>query len=257
MFRRLALVDFGSEVSSLRRMLFAGLFGLIVIGVTSYAGGLVYGVVVVTSLLGPEIQFLMMRMIPPLVLFLSASEGEDPLRSAALVSVLLPGKRLVTILRPHSRASSRSYDRLLSYRTHDDTWMTMLDELLELAPIVAVDYRTVTDAIQTEMQQILDQRLGFKTVVLARSDQAERSRPISGLVSSGQGVCVTTFDALTYVVRMFAHPLMLLPTPEQPIQAMVDDARRLNAEVDFAVWGHPLPPIEPGESGPRPGGVVR
>ena len=105
-------------------------------------------------LLAPEVHWFVLRMTPLLVLYLGASEARDPLRAASLMSVVLVGKRLVTPLRPDRQGIGPAYTRLLSYRTHDDVWVTMLDELLDLAPLIVIDIRSDTDAVSFELDRI-------------------------------------------------------------------------------------------------------
>lgn len=241
LFLRLALVDFGSESSATRRFIFWIPLTAIVLGAAWLTGALIYAVVVVAALLALEVYYLIDRMTPPLVLYLGASEAQDPLRSASLMSVILVGRRLVTLQRPDQRAPGAGYARLLSYRTHDDMWTDMLIELFGIAPIIAIDLRSDTKAVALELDGVLVGGLGYKTVVLFNPDQRREYELAEELVTRAQGVCVTTFDGLSYVLRAFCHPAMPLPTVARPISYLVGDMRRENPTVDFSVLG-PIPP---------------
>lgn len=240
--KRLAKVDFGSRVSSIRRLLYAVPLTAAVLAAAWRLDLSIYAAALVAPFLAPEIYFLTLRMTPPLVLYLGASEPRDPLRSASLMSVVLVGRRLMTMLRPGQHDIGPSYTRILSYRARDDRWIPTLDEMLELATLVALDLRTDTDAVRFELDRVVAGHHVYKTVVLAEVDLLERYESALRPVTGAGGVCVTTFDGLSYVLRAFCHPRMPPPTVERPIAALVGDIRRENPGVDFAVWGQPIPP---------------
>lgn len=242
---RLALVDFGSESSATRRFVLWIPLSAIAIGIAWRLDVAIYAVVAIFALLALEVWYLLLRLTPPLVLFLGASEAHDPMRGAILLSTTLVGRRLVTIQRPDQRTPGGGYARLLSYRTHDDLWQDMLVELYGLASVIVLDLRIDTPAVSFELEGVLAGGLGYKAVALfgdqQRADHPDAYRLVEDLLTAKGGVSVSTFDGLPYIMRAFCHPAMPMPSAERTIADLVGDIRRANPDVDFAVRG-PVPP---------------
>ena len=237
-FGRLFLIDFGSESSSTRRFIFWIPLGLLFLGAAWGVGLLPYAVVLAAYLLAPEIQYLLERLAPPLVLYLGSSDPHDPHRSSAMLAVTLHARlrRLVTILRPTESSIAPAYVKITSYRTHDDTWVLMLEELLELAQIVVIDLRTPTDALSFELDKVYGRRLLYKTLVLVDAGQVGEFESILGVITDNGGVCLTDYDILANLLYAFCNPRMRVPTADFPIRFLVEDIRRLNPQIDFSVW---------------------
>lgn len=237
-FRRLVLVDFGSESSSTRRFISSIPLSLIFLGVAWSVGLLTYAIVLVAFFLSTEINYLVERLTPLLVLYLGSSDPHDSQRSSSLIAATLYPRlrRLVTILRPTERSIAPSFTRYTSYRTHDDLWVTMLDELLELTRIIVIDLRTPTAALSFELNRVLEKRLAYKTLVLVDSRQVDKIKPVLSEITVNGGVCLTDYSLLVNLLYMFCNPRMRLPTSGLTMHSLVDDIRSVNPKIEIPVW---------------------
>lgn len=229
MFRRLVLVDFGSKSSSSQRFVVYIPLSLIFLVLAWIVGLLLYAVALVAFFLFLELHYWLQRITPPLVIYLGPSEPHDRLRSASLLSVTLVGKRLVTLLRPSESDLSPSLTRTLSYRTHDDLWVTMLGELLELARIIVIDIRSPTDIVLFELDRVLRSHLTYKMLVLVSDGQERELEDVLDIVTAERGACLTDLNILVSILQAFCHPTMRLPSVNQPIISLVADIRSLEA----------------------------
>ncbi len=199
---------------------------------------LTYAIVLVAFFLSTEINYLVERLTPLLVLYLGSSDPHDSQRSSSLIAATLYPRlrRLVTILRPTERSIAPSFTRYTSYRTHDDLWVTMLDELLELTRIIVIDLRTPTAALSFELNRVLEKRLAYKTLVLVDSRQVDKIKPVLSEITVNGGVCLTDYSLLVNLLYMFCNPRMRLPTSGLTMHSLVDDIRSVNPKIEIPVW---------------------
>jgi hypothetical protein len=233
---RLALLDFASRHGSTRFVFIQlpVLIGLLY-GMTFFVGWLRPVLVFPIVLWLNEISGVIIRLTPPLALYLGPSKAPDAVESATMIAAVLPTKRVVTIMEAGEGDPGGAFARSVSYRTHDDMWTDILDELIEVTPIVIIDVRAHSEIVRFELERVIGKGCGFKSILLLRSDGTSASSDLIALVIELKGVCALGFGSLVQLLHMFSHPAMALPEPRRPIQVLVHDLRELNPNVNLSV----------------------
>lgn len=233
MFARLALVDFGSESSSTRRFIFWIPLTALALGASWRFGLLNYGIVLVVYFLSTEINYLIERLTPPLVLYLGSSDPAHPqLTSSLMAASLTPRlRRVITILKPTDRTQTPAFVKTISYRTHDDMWDTMLDELLELTRIIVVDLRRLTDPVEFELDRVFEKHFAYKTLILVDASQVAEIGYALQIVNDDGAVTVTDYNLLINILFVFCDPRMRLPSANFPMSRLIDDLRMINPHI--------------------------
>jgi hypothetical protein len=233
--RRLLLLDSVSESSSTR-----GLFGFIemslsIVILAWFLGLARYAVVLLLCPLCMLLRHLFERITPPLVLYLGSSNPFDARRAASLTSIILREARVVNIMRPTEHEIAPADLQIDSYRTSEGSWVDMLHELLALSRIVVIDLRLATEAVLLEFNVILTTGTSHKTIALLSQEQIVEYGDLVVELKQQHGVCVTKFDDLISLLRIFAHPAMHRPTLNEPIDTLVEGVMATNPHVKWAL----------------------
>jgi hypothetical protein len=217
---RCILLDWASETSATRWLLFFIPAALISIIISTYFSILLYIICLGIYLITESMQFFIGRISPPFCLFLGASAvDEEFFHLQPALSLNLWPLRIVSILPPDAMSflPSKKTARLDSYRTFDDLWPDMLRDLIEIAPFIVIDYRTLTGHVEYELSVICSCNMLYKCLFVVPEEEAN-GRPFMVLESSGDGIiqtpcCKVTPDESITMIFLLFHFGGTLPTP--------------------------------------------
>jgi hypothetical protein len=115
---------------------------------------------------------LIRNMFPPTAVYLATSNIDRLKLLQQLQARSIPNLvALLTLSRSGTAPLSYRFISLFDFRTHnDDTWRTVVDQLLAMAPVIFVDARDASPGVLDEVRRIIHKRYLNKVLFVSNPD---------------------------------------------------------------------------------------
>ena len=166
------------------------------------------------------------RIVPPAVLLLTTS-SQDTLTLHARICLTVRRLRAVALLKMEQSPAPlvTRFTRLDCFRTDsDELWEEVVDQFIDISPVVVLDARQLTPAVIHEASRILDHNVAHKLILVA---DRTGERPLvdrialSSDVGVLRGVPVVREAGLLTLLRYVTRGRGTLPSPENPLSSVI------------------------------------
>ena len=168
------------------------------------------------------------RSLPPTVFLLTTTATGTP-QLHAKISFVVRRLRAVALLKVKRSDEDLAsvFTRLDCFRTEsddDDTWVYVVEKLLQIAPIVVLDARVVTDAVLLEAKRTLVPSVAYKLILLV-GQSGERlllDHPdLWELPAPLKQIPVVREAGLLTMLHFLTRSRDRIPSPERPLDSIL------------------------------------